>query len=1155
MFIVTLDQVDHSLQNGSRTINIDKLMIGDLEIQKNDEKIPNLKIDQINSQENIITYNVEQNETFIIETTKIKSLVSNYNTNISFQAEVINSSFEIASTENNNSNEWMNGIEPDYGEVNFSLVTSDDKNYTRLNFTNNNDPPGYGITNTIFNVSSNPNVVSHSTNISFDFQIPSITPALLSSIHTLALEFRFNNGSFYYVLSSFGGSYEGIQKDNMIRPNLTNNVYIYCNKTPPFEWNHVSSNITKIITDPELFSPQEYDKFANLKTLFCYLITFDPDFNLSLDLDNLTYSSLLSSNNSIDYSIGETIVSTTNGSLFFDDTLGNCTFSPYDNSIWSTNLLTYIIANISRIFQLETPYIVELWNETHVTTQIDLNFPQIIENPHSSVIHMVLPSDWTNFRFINDSIQFSSENHTIWLNNYITAKEYHFNVLGMDNVTFEAQAPNYLTNIIAPVNIQKNELLDIRGEIRYPLSEQINLFLHNSSFIFHRTTLPMVNSTFIFSDIIIGEQFPLGLLHFTLNWSSSFEFGIYDVLIYIHEEFNQTSTITIHTSKNISIYRFEPLYVNISLYLDSNPYWTNEAFVFLLERNECINFTRKSQNNYILNISSIQWEPGEYLLQIYASDRYKYFATDTIQLFIEPASVYWNFENLPSFIIEGDNLTFRLYSFINSEEGDKFITLPGLEIRMWVNDTAIVYYETNSDGYIDININISEIISEDWLSLIITGMLDQRIVKIQYVSFFMSNLTAVHNKNRAYLSEILKSPIKANSTFHIHYQVDYSSNGTAWYIPIDSISKNIVSAYILRENFVIGTQLEDKILSWNLYANQSVKDTLVIELFSPTVSMKVESVSSRFRIKIETYSDITINNYSIELDFEFLGLPFSNLSLLDSINREIMDFYPITVSGYHIEFTKLNIIASIPIIYYIEGYLENIELLISHPFESVYIYNDSITGSWMINVPIEFEYSVFYTISNSTQLICHNTSIKELSNSSYIITASLPKQQWNKSFSVYLKAYFFSKLEIVSITQHFKIIDPYPPVINYFVESYIDYMIIHAFLFEPEGASGVKQVICQIDKENRTFLLDSKGHFTFNLTHKVNSSQIARIVAIDWAGNIQTSAYIEISEYISKNPILNVFDIQFIFSVIFSSVTLGGIGITRMIRKRSTSVL
>ncbi|MHA2366985.1 MAG: hypothetical protein ACXAC7_23735, partial [Candidatus Hodarchaeales archaeon] len=312
----------------------------------------------------------------------------------------------------------MNGIEPDYGEVNFSVITSDDKNYTRLNFTNNNTPPGYGITNTIFNVSSNPNVVSHSTNISFDFQIPSITPALISSIHTLALEFRFNNGSLHYVLSSFGGNFEGNPEDNIIRPNATNNVYIFCNKTPPFEWNKISSNITKIITD--LFSSQEYYKFANLETLFCYLITFNPDFNLSLDLDNLTFISLLSSNNPIDYSIDETVFSTTDGSLYINDTLSNCTFSSEDNSIWSTNLLTYIIANISRIFSLETPYIVELWNETHVTTQIDLNFPQIIDNPHSSVIHIILPSDWTNVHFINDSTQFSFENYTIWLNNYIT---------------------------------------------------------------------------------------------------------------------------------------------------------------------------------------------------------------------------------------------------------------------------------------------------------------------------------------------------------------------------------------------------------------------------------------------------------------------------------------------------------------------------------------------------------------------------------------------------------------------------------------------------------------------------------------------------------------------------------------------------------------
>jgi hypothetical protein len=1112
-----------------------------LEVQRIGEKKNSLKIDQINSQEDPITYNIEQNEDFIIETTKIKSLVSNYNTNISIQAEMVNSSFKIDSKENYSNIEWKNGIEPNYGEVNFSLITSIDRNYTRLNFTNNNDPPSYGITNTIFNVSSNPSIISHTSNISFDFQIPSITPSLISSIHTLALEFRFNNGSLHYVLSSFGGNFGGNPVENIIRPNETNNVYIFCNKTPPFEWTHISSNITKIIT--ELFSSQEYDKFADLETLFCYLITFNPDFNLSLDLDNLGYISLLSPNNPINYSIDETLVSTNDGLLYFNTTRGNCTFLAKDNSIWSMNLQTYIKANVSR-------------NETQVTLQLDIIIPKIIDNPHSSIIHLFLPSDWTNLQFINKSIQYSGGNQTIWLNNYVTAKEYHLNVLGLDNATLEAQAPNYLTNIIAPANIQKNEQLKIRGNLRYPLSEHINLFLFNNSFLYHITTLPMVNSTFIFSNIITGEQFPTGLLYLILNWSSSFEYGIFKSLIYIHEEFNQQASIDIHTSQNISIYRYQSLFLNLSLYLDSSPYWTNETFVFLLERTECIFFSRTSQNNYVLNISSIDWDPGEYLLQIIASDKYKFFANNTIHFFIEPASIYWNFENLPIYIIKGENLTFRLYSFISSDEGSIFITLPGLEIRMWINDTVTVCDKTNSDGYIDINIGINGVKYENWLHMIITGILNQRIVKFQQVLIFVSNETAVLNKNRAYISEFMRSPIKANSTFHVHYQVDYSSNGTAWYVPVDSISKNIASAYILRDNYVLGTQLEDEILSWNILANQTIKDTLVIEFFSPIVSFQVESLSSRFRIRIETYSDITISNYSIELDFEFLGLPFSNLSLLDSINRELMDFYPLSVTGSTIKFINLNIIAEITIIYYIEGDIENIELSIFLPFNSFYAYNESITGSWMINVSIEFGYSVYYTLSNSNPLECHNTSIKKLSNSSYIITATLPKQQWNTSFSIYLNTIFLSKLEIVSLKQHFRVIDPYSPVIDYFVESYENYVKIHAFLAEPEKASGVRNVICQSIQKNYTFLLQSKNYFIFNLSLNLVSSRFVRIIAIDWAGNIQASDYIDISEFSSNNQTpFNILDIQFIFPVILSSVTLGGIGITRIIRKRRASIL
>ncbi|MFX0087404.1 MAG: hypothetical protein ACFFAU_17270 [Candidatus Hodarchaeota archaeon] len=1096
------------------------------------------KISQITSFDNYLSYNMKQGTNFILEAHKTKEIISSFNTNISFQSEILNSSFKIISNTGNNSNEWEKGL----GDINITEIISEEGNFSQFDLNSHNEQSSYAI-NTKFNDLTTPDVINHSTNISFDFRVLEFNQSLFKSITTLGLEFRFNIASIRFILLSYGVNVSTRQYDSL---------YILCNETPPFNWKQISYNITQLIST---YFSQEYYKFSSLEALELYMDTNSTEINITLDIRNLEYSTDLFKNIPITYTLGETILASETGTITFDSTLGNFTLFANDTSPWSTNSQTFLKINITRDLDLLAACLVENWNDSFVTIRSSLYFPQVIENASSSVIHMILPSDWTNIHYVNESTEFIFQNQSQWLNDYVLGFLYQNNVLGMNCAILESLAPNYMTNISIPMDISRNDVIEIRGDLRYPILEYVNVYLHNNSFLFHRMTLPMVNSTFVFFNIEIGEQFPIGMMYLTLNWTNAYEFGKYEKLVYIHEETSDLAIIQVHSSRNFSLYRFDHFFLNLSLYLGNNPYWTNTTFVFLIKGTDCLYLSQLSQNRFYLNISITLWDPGEYLLQIIASDNGKFFATETISVIVKPASIFWNFENLQNELLAGDNISFRLYCFIKPQEGDYYKALSRLQIKIWINETIITSYESNSEGITDINFEYSHLDVGNWLYVVVGGTVEEKIVKLQSLAFYISNTTGIPDSKRAYIYEITKSPIKTNSTFFIYYRIEYSSNDTSWYIPIDFYESSIVSAHILRGSYVIGTHIENQVLHWILYANSTIIDTLVLELTSPIAYIRIKSISKKFCIEIETFSEITINNYTIEIDLFFLGFPFSNLSLFDSIYREISNDYLFIRFGSGVQISNFNIIGGLTIVYYLEGDLQNIILNVNQAFQKNYAYNETITGSWTINTPIEFIYSVHYNLLGLNPITCYNTSVKELPNSSSVITAFLPNQQWNRTVSVYIKVVFFSNLVLVSPIQTFSIIDPFSPILDYSVEVKTDCVLIHAFVHEPEDASGIKDVFLRIEEENYTFNSISTNHFIINFPEKQNKIKLARIVTIDWAGNIKSSAFLETEELPTySQSVFDVFDPQLFFPISFSLITLGGIGISRMIRKRKTSL-
>jgi len=1144
--------------NISSNINHQKSLEKENSIQLSNKTETTPKFNEIKFYDSPIPYEIEQYTQKHVKTSHQKYLNTTSNTNVSIEAEIINSSFNIISDAENGDNEWINDIEPNYGTVNVTKIPTKTNAFFQLNFTENNQTPASGISNAKFILNSTPDPTSYSTNVSFDFQIPSLSSGLINSPHTLALEFRFNNASIYFILSDFGSNLGEFLEENLTRPIGSDSLYILCNETVPLNWRRISYNITRLITT--YFSPVELSKFSQLETLFCYMFAFTPNYHLTLGLDNLTYISMLPSNYSIIYSIGTTNITTNNGKLRFNSTLGNFTFCANENSPWNNSLQSYINLSLIRKTETEGVQIITNWNETSVKIRLDLEVPDLMDNISlSSYIHIFLPSDWTEIAIVNHSSSVELLKllyDTKIFNEFIIGRHYTINMSNYDFVYVEAWGPNYFSNIVTPTDIRWNQIIEIRGDLKYSLPGHISLFIHNNySFVYHQTTLPMINSTFVFFNLKISEQFPLGILKLTLNWSNSLENGIYEKIIYIHEDINSESMILFHTPKNIEIFQYEQVLINLSLLRNGEKYVSKKTLVLLLKGNEYFSFSQSLTTDYILNISHILWFPGEYSLEIVASDGSEFFATDKVNLSVQAALVTWTFENLKSSLIRNENISFRIYSYLQPQDGNFYI-LSGLEIKIWINDTLKAECRTNLEGFVDISFDIEDINLGNWLYVSLVGNLEGKILKYDTLMFSFSNETILNDRERVNLQEITKSIVKANKTFFVYFSIDYPNNNSNWYIPIESISQNIRSAYILRDNFIIGTQIYTQYIIWNLKANQTINDVLILELLSPTIYVDKKEISKEFRMQIIVTSQIMIQNFSLQIDLGFFDFFLTNLSLFDSLNRDITLLFPLTIKGSTITISNINIISGIEVTYFLEGYIQEVKIEVFKPFKLVYFYNESISGSWIVSRTMNFTFTVEYSLLNGGTRFSQNNSLMSLSNGSMVISTTLPPQRWNSSISIQLFVEYSTKLREESTVQNCTIIDPFVPILSYSIEYFNNNITVHTFAYEPEKASGVKNVSVQTQNQIFGFSSIKNYHYVFEIPQNVVDHQYILIEVEDFAGNVALSDFIEIDRIsTSSSAFFGVFNSQSIFSVFLSAAIISGIIITRQIKKQKTSFL
>lgn len=1065
--------------------------------------------------------------------------------NFTLESSVTSSNLNI--TSDGILNTWKNGLEPSYDDVNASTQFEDNNTFFTLNFTDTGNG-GYGISNTKFGEIPLPSPSEFLTLISFNFRIPIISSNLQTSPHTLALEFRFNQSSIFFILSSLGGDFGAHLEANLTRPEGSNSLYIFCNDSMPFNWRKISLNLTKVIES--YISQDKYNNFNNLETVFCYMITFTPDFYLELNIDNIQYYTTLLKTIPIIYQINENTYISDNGTLYIEFFTANFTFIAYETTPWAQNARTLLETNITRISKNNCSWYIKEWNDTQLLLQMDLEVVNHSIFNDKRIIILPIPTDWDQLSVINNSHSFTTLNRSHIVNEYINVEFFMLDITDQERVSFKASAPNYISDVIFSRDIIIGEYLEVRGNLQNPLGGDISLFLENGSFIQTRTTAAMVNASFIFPGIEITEEFPIGLIKLTVNYTNSWEFGVINGFVVIHDGSSQELEIRFNCPQMIEIFRFQPLFLNLSLYLQNYKVLSSSINVVMMTTDRYYSFKRTLNNDYILTIAAVGLLEGNYSFDIFAYDGNDLFATENLNLRVLYSSFHWELENFPNFLYTEDNLTFRIYTYYTIDL-NSYQILPGVFILLWFNNIPIYVGITNSEGILDLSLEISDYTSDNWLDFGIEGKIDEKTITFQEFHLELSNNSLLEDHEIVYLTEIERSSIYANSSFYIYYRILYPENGSEWFASIPSYQGKILSVSVIRDHYVISTLITQDFIFWSFLATTNTSDILILELAGPLAFMKIETVLSRFKLSMEVYSNTTVNNFTVNINLKKFGLPISNITIYDSIYREITTLYTIVFNNLVYSISNLNIVSGVQLRIYLEADIYGIEIKELIPFENEYNYYDSIIGSWEVKSPVSFEYSVYYELDNQYSLLCHNTSKQiETNPQESTITAFFPKMNWNSSCNVYLSINPFSDFQIRSQSQFFSIIDTEAPMVDYSYEIFGDNVLrLHTYVIEPETASGGENLTILINDIPFFYHISDKQYNVFNFSLEKNRNYIT-IIAIDRAGNVFRTEEFLVTINWPNNYNLEEFIIQTYPAVLLSLLVGSPFYIVKKIKKK-----
>ncbi len=1077
-----------------------------------DRMLPTIKYSTIeNSNISYLNQQISRNN---ITSKELISVNSTIFSEVMIESTPYHSEFYLNSEVSTDETIWYNGQEEGFGDVNISKNLTSEFPYYRFNFS---ETPSSGISNINYNMTPIPSPYNYSTTLSFEFRIPWMDTNLSNNVHSLVLELRFNNASINFLFSDNGSSLGSPLEPNVFKPG-TNSLYILCNQSIQSEWSKFNYNITKLITS--YFTSQEYSNFDSMKTLFCYMFAFLPEYSVTLDLRNLNYNTSLTLEVPTTYQMAGLTIFSSIGHLKYDFQAENFTILISENTSWKNNQITYFNFTLTRLKELLSFPRFHNKNNTHLNVGLHIYYPFSLPHKNISLVSINLPFDWRNITIFNSSIILEKIDQVNLFSGSLKGYKYRFHITD-HNLTLQAIVSNYIIDVNSPPDVSYNDKFQVTGKLINPFLGILHLYIYNQSLFLHQTTLPMLNGSFMFPITSITNEIPSGFMKILINWSSGYEFGMYEQLICIHSIEYDSSLIYIFSDTNFELYQYDSFYTNISLIKNGVEYVEESTTVSFLINDYFYFFNRTQGSNYFLLIKHLIWEAGSYNGTIIASNGLEFYAKNHITITIHSATIDSRIENFPDVIYRENSLNFRIIAFAGPMEGGTTWPVSSVDFIIWINNTIIKEGFTNSEGYNDVF--ISEIHFNQSFSMTVTilSKLEEVFIKLESFNVQISNDSLFIDRQPTTLTEISQTHVISNSTYFKIFNVYYPMNASQWYTILDGVDSTPISAHLLRDDYALEITNIGSFLIWDLQGDTTNNDVIVLEYSGPITHYTIYEEIGKYLIHIECFSNYSIGNYTFQLDLSFIDFPLSTISLLDFLKHNITDKFDIKIDGSNIFLRNLNIISGIKVNYYlqVDTIIPKIEILDS--FRENYSYSEEIIGRWRFTSGGSFSYSIFYSVPKSFRAECMNTTLVDFSNNTYIVEASLPSLGWNSTVSVEIELFLNHGAISSCPSQNYTVSDPYPPDLSYFLEFKKENIDLHLFPYEPELGSGIESINVIYSETKFNVSQISDNHFHLELSKDIIDSGNISVLITDRAGNIHLSnidirqGYLTSDEHIS----------------------------------------
>lgn len=1079
------------------------------------------------------------------------SISNGYISNLSLELESSKLLLDTGSDEVNDSY-WKPLNDEFMGNTFVSLENESSYSFSNIVFENNGSSHYSAASNNYLNFSSLPNPLLYDTTFDFSFRNKNISENLLTNPHHTQLQFIYNNASINFIFSDNGSNKEDLINDTYyITPPPLTDIDIWVDDVPNNIWKDISLNITQKLK--QLFSEGLYgnitDNFSILKEIRCSIFSFPSEYHYEFDIKNL-----------------KIFVNTTNFTVIREFKINN-------NTIYTNNNSIYYEGNFSDI-KVEFLELIN-WNQSSISI-FNIRFISYISeefelsltdwNQNLCFIEMIfLPSNVTNFTEMNLQFEVPKEymNLTIENGTGTLTNNTIENLYSKDNFTYsycsdlselvviEASVENYLEIIYVSQNIQITDNLEVSGSTKKTSESEIGIIIYNQTFNMKFSLLNYVDGSFKFI-LKVSDYSLLGNYFLDIYYNTSLYFGR-AVSQFQIVEFEYNDSIISNSEEFIEIYQFESLLMNISLFRNNLPYDPSndsELKVFLMNGPSTFLFNRtKNTSNFILNVSTLKWNPDEYITEIYAVGENDYFAIKSSIIKVKENNYVWNFSNFNKEIPIETNFMIEVgfYKRIN----DSLIPVTYAEVKLYYHNTSFDLI-LNDKGLFSVTIQINQ------SSTSLDNFYFQALIDKTFLSSSSCNIFPIDKPFAGYTiveSKLLdQTEIVANQSYWLYFNISYPNNGSYWSMSLQNIlnSTNQIERIYLYQKFeLLNITTVNSSIYWIVERSQYQTDCLAIKLIAPKSYYYVIEEKGTVEYYITMTSQGEVKNTTITIEINNSFNLNKDISFFDEIDRNITEFMNYTLLNSKIMIQNIDIKLGVEFYLKIRFHKINGLIGILDPIKKNSQYNEEISGSWFFNHPHNYSIYVYYKINDTISFYLLNREISNQNISYGIVKLSLPLQKWGVEILVWLRMINLDfNTSIESESQEIRIQDKIPPEISYYISSDSDEIWFNLMCYEPQLASGILsiKIYNEITGLNITNTMSKQESIFFN-KFQIKES-IVNITILDYAFN-SVNLTVDIND-LKKSVVDNsLFLNQTIFTLFLSLIILIPYLSIQFLRKRS----